>query len=389
LTVCEYKLRKLAYELETIETKITENIFLAASESITFDVPEFLKELDNECLKVKKAFRHQVVSFENENLVKRYFHFHQESLIDLINSIQSNAQSPYAEQLVESVINRLSGVLVYLEEHFPEYFDQDMKMPVASMNLIVEEFRSFVLSLSEKFRKTNVDIGLVELVKNAIEEFILIKKPISFRTFYYIKFLRIHLTNFQVQTDTETLDVIRVLMHCNFNEESFYNYMVRYIKWSVNKVSTVNEKLDELAFYHKFANQETCLNNLAFNNHGAPINIQLADWITQEAQYLKHKQQLLPMIVDAEDAVSPEFKLNFDLSVPILAYLFRAFIDAGVIQNKNTSELIRFLTKYAKTKRSDSISYESLRIKYYSVENGTKDAVKKTLQSVLNFINKS
>jgi hypothetical protein len=75
--------------------------------------------------------------------------------------------------------------------------------------------------------------------------------------------------------------------------------------------------------------------------------------------------------------------------VPHLAYLFRAFIETGVIQNKNTSELIRFLTKYVKTKRSESISQESFRIKYYSVESGTKDAVKKMLQTVLNFINKN
>jgi hypothetical protein len=178
-------------------------------------------------------------------------------------------------------------------------------------------------------------------------------------------------------------------MHCNLNHESFYNYLLRYIQWSVNKLSSVNEKLDELAFYLKFANQEASLNNFAFDHNNAPINVQLADWIAQEAQYLKHKQQLMPITISAEDAVASEFKLNFDLSVSTLAYLFRAFIEAGVIQNKNISELIRFLIKYVKTKRSESISYESFRIKYYSVENGTKDTVKKTLQSVLNFINKN
>lgn len=165
--------------------------------------------------------------------------------------------------------------------------------------------------------------------------------------------------------------------------------MVRYIQWSVQKTTAVNEKLEELAFYLKFANQETSLNGIAFNHLDAPVNIQIADWISQEVQYLKHKQQLLPMTLDAEDAVPTDFKLNFDLSVSLVAYLFRSFIETGVIQNKNTSELIRFLTKYVKTKKSESISYESLRIKYYSIENGTKDAVKKTLQSILNWINKN
>lgn len=353
------------------------------------DVPEFLKELDSECAKVKKAFRHQVVSFENENLVKRYFHFHQESLIDLINTIQTTMPPGAGDELAGSIVTRLSDLLAYLEEHFPEYFDQDMKMPSASINLVVLELNTFIDAISTKFQNANIDIGLIQLLKNTIDQFASHPRCISFRTFYYMKFLRIHLSNFNLDTGTETIDLIRLLMHCNFNEESFYNYVVKYIHWAVNKVSSVNEKLDELAFYLKFANQESCTSSLAFNHLSAPVNIQIADWISQEVQYLKHKQQLVPMTINAEDAVPTDFKLNFDLSVSILAYLFRAFVESGVIQNKNVSELIRFLAKYVKTKRSDSISYESLRIKYYSVENGTKDAVKKALQSVLNFINKN
>ncbi|RAW01970.1 hypothetical protein DQQ10_05270 [Pseudochryseolinea flava] len=389
VTECGSKLWELAYELETIESKINENISLAASESITVDVPEFHRELDSECAKIKKAFRHQVVSFENENLVKRYFHFHQESLIDLINTIQANTRAGSGDQIFDPVVTKLSDLLTYLEDHFPEYFDLDMKMPTAASNVIVVELSAFNETIAERFESLNVDIGLIQLIKNTIEQFIIHPTLMSFRTFYYFKFLRIHLSNLKADNSTETLDLIRLLMHCNFNQESFYQYFVRYIQWAVNKVASVNEKLDELAFYLKFANQEASVGSFAFNHNSVPVNIQIADWISQEVQYLKNKQQLSPMTLNAEDAISTEFKLNFDLSVSILAYLFRAFTETGVIQNKNTSELIRFLTKYVKTKRSESLSYESFRIKYYSVENGTKDAVKKMLQSVLNFINKN
>lgn len=378
----------MAYELETIESKINENIILAASESITVDVPVFLKELDSECAKIKKAFRHQVVSFENENLVKRYFHFHQESLIDLINTIQAGTPTGSGD-LADPIVTRLSDLLAYLEDHFPEYFDKNMKMPVAAIGSIKSELNALIQAVTDKFKEVNVDIGLIQLIKNSIEKFLSEDVHISFRMFYYFKFLRIQLANFKVDSNTESLDVIRLLMHCNFNDESFYEYFVRYIQWAVNKVSALNEKIDELAFYLKFSNQETSTVSFAFNHLSAPINVQIADWISQEVQYLKHKQQLSPISISAEDAIPTDFKLNFDLSVSILAYLFRAFTETGVIQNKNASELIRFLTKYVKTKRSESISYESFRIKYYSVESGTKDAAKKMLQSVLNFISKN
>jgi hypothetical protein len=378
----------LAYELETIESKINENISFATSENIEFDVPEFLKELDHECAKVKKAFRHQVVSFENEKLVRRYFHFHQESLIDLINNIQT-CDAAANPNLLDSIIARLSSLLTYLEEHFPEYFDLDMRMPQASRAFIERELTSFGGLISGKFTATNIDIGLIEILKKTVEQFVGKEETISFRRFYYLRFLKANLANFQTDDNPETLDLLRILMHCNFNEDAFYKYIVRFITWSLNKTQSVGEKLDELGFYLKFANQETSSSHLAFDHHSPPINVQVADWISQEAQYLKNKQQLAPYSVRAEDAVTSEFKLSFDLSVSILAYLFRAFTETGVIQNKNTSELIRFLTKYVKTKRSESISYESFRIKYYSAESGTKEGVKKMLQSLLNFVNKN
>jgi hypothetical protein len=382
------KSEDLAYEFETIESKIADHICIAASETLTFNEPEFLQELDIECSKIKRAFKQQVVSFERDDLIKRYFHFHQESLIDLINSIQDNAHPCRAEFLELSILPRLSALLSYLEEHFPEYFDLDMKMPVSTHNHVKEEARLFTEMLTNKFQLTNIDIGLVELLKNSVDR-TMRDQPISFRQYYYFRFLRITISDTNSSIASETIDVVTLLLHCNFNEDAFYQYMLKYINWSVNKAETIGDKIDQLAFYLKFANQEVSASRFAYNHLNVPINIQIADWITQEMQYLKHKQQLAPYTVNAEDAIATDFKLNFDLSVSILAYLFRTFTETGVIQNKNTSELIRFLTKYVKTKRSETISYESFRIKYYSVESGTKDAVKKMLQSVLNFINKN
>jgi hypothetical protein len=132
-----------------------------------------------------------------------------------------------------------------------------------------------------------------------------------------------------------------------------------------------------------------CELHLPFNNEASSIQKQLLEWIAQELDYLKHKQQLQMTPSSKGEGLVNDFKLNFDLSVSHLAYLFKSFTETGVIQNKNTSELIRFLTKFVKTKKSEAVSYESFRIKYYNAESGTKDAVKKTLQSLINYMNKN
>lgn len=82
-----------------------------------------------------------------------------------------------------------------------------------------------------------------------------------------------------------------------------------------------------------------------------------------------------------------DFKLTLDLSVAQLALLIKSFVETGVIQNKNISELIRFLSRFAVTKKSGSVSQESLRIKYYNVETGTKDSIRNMLHTAIGYIN--
>jgi hypothetical protein len=378
----------VGYELEHIELKISANIVSAASENIEFDVPHFLQDLDDECSKVKRAFRHQVVSFENERLVKRYFHFHQESLIDLINTL--HAEQHGSASILQSVLDRLAGLLRYLEEHFPEYFNQDMKMPVIYFDVIKAELDDFGVLLSRKFITTKTDTALIQVLKNSFSGFDSPKGSFTFRQYYYLKLLKINIESLDTSGESSfsTIDLLRLLMHCNFNTESFSSYILKFMASTVDQAATIEEKLGQLTYYLKLSNQEMSNQAIAFNYARTAISVQVADWLSQELMYLKTKQQLMST-ANAEDIVPTEFKLNFDLSVPHIAYLFRAFTETGVIQNKNVSELIRFLTKYVRTKRSESISYESFRIKYYSTESGTKDAVKKALQTVLNFINKN
>ena len=239
--------RSVAYELEDIESKITENISLAASGDLTFDVPEFFRQLDQECSKVKRAFRQQVVSFENERLVKRYFHFHQESLIDLIDTLSTEQQLKHP--FLQSILDRLAGLLNYLEEHFPDYFNQDMKMPVIYRQTIRKELDEFRALLLERFRDTATDVALIDLLQASLDVDINAKGSFTFRQFYYLKRLRLNIEGLEVSNaDFSTIDLIRVLMHCNFNTESFYTYVLKYMSHSIEVAESLGDRLEQLIF---------------------------------------------------------------------------------------------------------------------------------------------
>jgi hypothetical protein len=144
--------------------------------------------------------------------------------------------------------------------------------------------------------------------------------------------------------------------------------------------------LELLAYHYKSVNQRALRPGLTYDPDLPPIDYQLSEWILQEMQYLEKKRTLASRPTVGMEP-QKEFKLEFDMSVSQFACFVKSFIEAGIIQNKNISEVIRFFAKFVKTKRSENISNESFRMKYYNVESSTKDSVKNLLHNAIAYIN--
>lgn len=76
------------------------------------------------------------------------------------------------------------------------------------------------------------------------------------------------------------------------------------------------------------------------------------------------------------------------MSVAQAAYLVKVFIETKLILNHNITELLKFLSRFLITKRSESISYDSLRSKYYNVELTTRESVRSILLKMITIIDK-
>jgi len=69
-----------------------------------------------------------------------------------------------------------------------------------------------------------------------------------------------------------------------------------------------------------------------------------------------------------------------------LAYFLRILVETEVIKNPNDKELLKFYAKHTRTKKTETISSESLRVKFYNIEDSTKEEVKTIVIKLLNFI---
>ena len=77
------------------------------------------------------------------------------------------------------------------------------------------------------------------------------------------------------------------------------------------------------------------------------------------------------------------FKIETELPVTQIACFVRLFIDCGVFKKNNIREIISFLAEHIRSKKRENISAESFRLKYYNIEESTREEVQKVLFQML------
>jgi hypothetical protein len=121
-------------------------------------------------------------------------------------------------------------------------------------------------------------------------------------------------------------------------------------------------------------------------DHNFPALKPLLDqWLEQESKqcdkklksYNPNQLQLIP---------KETHKLETSMSVAQTAYLFKLLNQAEVITNKVQMEILQVVSESFRSKKSDKIGLESLRSKYYNVEDSTKESVREILKGVLRLI---
>lgn len=80
-------------------------------------------------------------------------------------------------------------------------------------------------------------------------------------------------------------------------------------------------------------------------------------------------------------------KIETNLSVSQLAYLFRLMYETGYLKVRNQTDLLQFIADNFMTGNTHTISTRSLRSKYYNVDSATRDSVKELLVKVLEKLN--
>ena len=384
----------LKLELGNIELLVREIIGLATTKTIIEEEFEVLRQaVLVEAKRIENSLQEQFLSADKETILRKFFRYHATSLVSILDDIPDSSRVLEADTMnsfaISFVYSTVENLLSFIRNLVPQYWMEGIVAPKRFSESILTEIEGSTENLLFTLSKSGIDDKTRELI---VLTFQMQPKNISYERLLFLQLLQSELSRIE-WSDSNPERVkqrfIDTLIKLNFNEPSFVGYYSEHVTDALKGCETLVDRIDQLGYLFKLMNQAYVRPGIIYNPSMAGIKEQLLELLANELDYYQLKRQLNLTASKGDLLIKNDFKLIFDMSVANLAFLFKLFIETGIIQNKNASEVIRFLTKFVKTKKSETVSYESFRIKYYNIESGTKDAVKKTLQSLLNFISKN
>ena len=391
----------MEYEFKNIESLIVTAI--QSSESTKKSLPEQFatvrKSVTYEIAVRKHTFLHQAWALEKGFQRTNYVQYHQHCLIkfiDVLFTISSNEAKNGKSNLASEVFffyNQLEDILDLIQDEFETEFDDGAKIPESKKEVVLKSLEREYSQIKSFLDDEDLDSGLAIIAKQFIQN--AIDKKTCKLTYGRINYLENLIQEISEITEQKhprdmTDELRSCLISINFNKSDFFRYCTQAIQMDVSRIEFETDQAERLSHHLKNINQIQSRQGLFYNHRLASIKEQLSDWLKEEIQFIDRKCKLSTVSKDKDDDFTKrDFKLEFDMSVSQFAFFTKTLVESGVIQNKNVSELIRFLSKFVKTKRSGSISHESFRIKYYNVEESTKDAVKNTFHTAIGYINRN
>lgn len=376
------------YELQELEK-------LLSTETVSAEATiDFTHQLRSEIEKIKKAFIQEVFTIEDERHLERYIQYHQQVIIQFLDHqavlLDENPDDP-AKEHYKMCQQYLDLLLRFIERHFAKYFDQDAKAPRSYILNARKQSKENMARLKKLLRQANADAKIIELLLYALSK-IADKTCLECTTYRKVMYAN------QVQKEiyallarrTSSQDIdeeLRLLMYyLNFNSVKAFAHHTQYINETLNTLETRTEKIEKLFHFLKRINQCQVKPGIRYNPNAPSLKDQLSGYVIEEIEYLEKLQHLNHIPTKPNETFIQGFQLRMDISVSQLALLIKVFVEIRLIQNKSVTELLKFLSKFTVTKKSESISYESFRAKFYNVEYGTKESVKLLLSRMMNYI---
>lgn len=274
------------------------------------------------------------------------------SLLDHLHLQQLKKANPFFSKLSQQLLCFLS----FVETKSAAYFNRDGIIPRIIWQPIAEEIET-QFNKGERFLFEKTDPQLVAMLQQIFQE-TSTAITISYRSAHYWQELMHCFAQHAQSQSLNTQACIELLLLFNFNHPLLIGYIHNEFLYTYTDTSNAHKHWQ--ASLH-FINRIIPLHNRALLQQEACCYSVLL-------QRTQTELNAVNSVMEQGSASQSPAPYRFSLSVSQIAVFFRAQVEAGMIMQENTTEMIRHLIESLPTNRNGSIGFKSFYNKYHDPE---------------------
>lgn len=338
--------------------------------------------------RIKLQFIHAAFEPGSEGRIALYFRQHQSALIQLSDTIYSISKTTALQKLAMDVLNCMDFLLDFIETKFTTYFDREMKIPEMKRWQVAPEVKHNLKFIQTSFKQHSVPADLITISCKPLEDFLLPDTVVSYHAYYITRDLQHELLLLsKLNTPHNFPELIcNRLFFLNVNCLQFFNYYIDQLTEACKKHNSTQEQIEFYSMELKLINQVVVKPDSVYNPKLPSLCMQVGTWLAEEIYFLEKKKLLMQFSSEPSPGNDFEPKVHTSLSVANLSLAIKLLIDAGIIKNKNATELMKLVARNFKTDKREDISEDSLRNKAYNVDVATVDRMKDVIKGLMGVV---
>lgn len=180
-----------------------------------------------------------------------------------------------------------------------------------------------------------------------------------------------------------------VLLSLNFNARPYWWGYVLEVDERLKSKQAPEHKIDFLSLHLKFIAQQQYEYGMMFYDRYPSAKECIGGWLMEEIAHLERTTNRYATEPESKGDFfgnGMPMKLMLNASVARLACITRALVEKGIIQNTSVSDLSQLLSKFVVTRRSENVSPQAIRLRYYDIEDATRDSVIQILKELISHV---
>lgn len=395
-----------AYIFEWIDSLILQILDPQQIEFFIIDekqIEEFSVKIQQESIRLKSQIRNQLFSLTKQNKKQMLISQYYSELTLLLNQVLRKKKDNHIrqnpiKQIVYLIQSCLEELLTFIETRYFTLINPEEQVSATCLEAIQEEMKGRVEQLNKRLSPDHLKEQVLKIILQKLYSFIdgnLPEFKATYRTVFYKKALLKGLEELQWDKnepeDFSELD--KLLIYLNFNSKGYINLLITYIKGKVRESKNPLEKIGKLQFFHKAFKQIHPKPKTIFNPEYYGLGTIINNWFEQEIIYLKETMhisnpQVYSSATESLRDSSPRMKqkVRCNLSSDQLALILRAADESKILMARSMSEVFKTIVPHLSTPYKEDLSYQSMRVKTYNVEDRDRQIAIEMLETIIKKI---